>query len=169
MQIRRLTPGDAKAYHRVRLSGLRQDPTAFASSDEEERDMPEAVVADRLAVRPDRGTFGAFDEDTLVGIVTLGREDRLKQRHRGMILGMYVTPEARGKGVGRSLLTEALALARSVPGLVQLTLGVNAENPAAIALYDSLGFRRCGLEPAALKVGDRLYDEVRMVLRLDGI
>ena len=167
MQVRRLTPDDAQIYRQVRLRALREEPTAFSSSYDEERDLPEAVTADRLRALPDRGTFGAFDEDRLVGIVTLAREDRAKLRHRGMIFGMYVAPEMRGKGVARQLLSEALALARSVPGLLLVSLGVNAENAAAIALYESLGFESWGLDPDAMMVGEWLYDERYMCCRLD--
>jgi RimJ/RimL family protein N-acetyltransferase len=166
VQVRRLTPDDVQAYRQVRLRALREEPTAFSSSYDEERDLPDAVIAGRLRVLPDRGTFGAFDEDRLVGIVTLGREDRAKLRHRGMIFGMYVAPEMRGKGVARQLLSEALALARSVPGLLLVSLGVNAENLAAIALYESLGFESWGLDPDAMMVGDRRYDERYMCCRL---
>jgi hypothetical protein len=35
-------------------------------------------------------------------------------------------------------------------------------------LYRSLGFESFGVEPRAMRVGDRFYDEEHMVLRLDG-
>lgn len=68
----------------------------------------------------------------------------------------------RGKGIGRKLLAQALALAESVPGLLQVNLSVNANNPAAISLYESLGFQTFGREPGAMKIGNSLYDELHM-------
>uniref|UniRef100_A0A0S4UYH3 Acetyltransferase n=1 Tax=Ralstonia solanacearum TaxID=305 RepID=A0A0S4UYH3_RALSL len=41
------------------------------------------------------------------------------------------------------------------------------ENPRAQALYRSVGFEVFGVEPRALCVGGRFYDEAHMVLRLD--
>jgi hypothetical protein len=34
-------------------------------------------------------------------------------------------------------------------------------------LYQLLGFEVYGLEPRAIRIGNRFYDEQRMVLRLD--
>jgi RimJ/RimL family protein N-acetyltransferase len=44
---------------------------------------------------------------------------------------------------------------------------VNAENVRARNLYLSLGFKPFGLEPRAMRVGDRYFDEEHMVLSLD--
>jgi GNAT superfamily N-acetyltransferase len=52
---------------------------------------------------------------------------------------LYVRPEARGEGVGRTLVEAVLDRARE-RGCRRVELDVNSENPAAIALYGSLGF-----------------------------
>lgn len=169
MHIRRLTPEDAPPFRTLRLSALLGEPTAFGSSYEEEAAFSSEVFADRLAEHPDQGIFGAFDDAArLIGMVALRRERMHKLRHKGMIFGMYVAPEARGTGVGRELLLHALALARSVPELLQVNLSVNAANVPAIALYESLGFERFGREPGAMKIGDVLHDELHMFWRPDG-
>jgi ribosomal protein S18 acetylase RimI-like enzyme len=79
---------------------------------------------------------------------------------------MYVTPELRGRGIGKALLAEAIALARAVPGLDQLLLTVVTVNTAARQLYHSGGFEVYGQEPHALKQGDQFWDEELMILRL---
>ncbi|MGJ7529632.1 GNAT family N-acetyltransferase [Variovorax sp. GB1P17] len=165
MHIRRLTLQDAPPFRALRLAALRDEPTSFGASYEEEAAFSPEVTVARLAEHPDQGVFGAFDGATLVGIVTLRRESASKLRHKGMIFGMYVAPEARGKGVGRSLLSQALVLAQLVPDLLQVNLCVNASNAAAIALYESLGFETFGREPGALRIGDVLHEELHMFWR----
>lgn len=164
--IRRLLPADAAAFHTLRLAGLQDTPSAFGSSWEEEHDLPLATLQGRLAEQADRGVFGAFDGERLVGLVALGRESMRKLQHKGMIWGMYVAPEARGQGVARALMDQALALARSVESLRQVNLCVNAANGPALRLYESLGFVAYGHERGAMCVDGVLHDEIHMALPL---
>jgi RimJ/RimL family protein N-acetyltransferase len=50
--------------------------------------------------------------------------------------------------------------------LLGVTLGVNTANTAAIALYESVGFEKFGLERGFLRVNGVLHDELHMVLAL---
>ena len=59
------------------------------------------------------------------------------------ILTLAVLPSARGKGLGRALMESAAAHAVTL-GAENLFLEVGGENPAALALYTSLGFQRVG-------------------------
>jgi RimJ/RimL family protein N-acetyltransferase len=89
-----------------------------------------------------------------------------KLAHKGYIWGMFVDAASRQQGVARRLMLEAIAMARTVPGLRQLNLGVKANNAAAIQLYESLGFKAFGHEAGAMLVDGVLQDEVHMSLRL---
>jgi ribosomal protein S18 acetylase RimI-like enzyme len=164
--IRRLAPGDAAAFKALRLSALQESPTAFASSVEEEKDIPLSTFEERLAFMPDQGRFGAFDGDELVGVVALGREGMKKLAHKAIIWGMYMTPACRGRGIGKALLLEAIALARTVPGIQQINLIVNADNQGAVALYEALGFNTFGREANAGMVDGALHDDLHMCLHL---
>ncbi len=166
MHIRRLGPADAAIFQAFRLAALQDAPTAFGSSYEEEKDFPSSVIEGRLSPNPDRGPFGAFRSEELVGVVALGRENMKKLAHKALIWGMYVKPEHRGKGIAKALLEEALSLARSVPEVRQVNLSVNARNTDAIRLYESFGFRSFGHEPGALSINGELHDELHMCLRL---
>jgi ribosomal protein S18 acetylase RimI-like enzyme len=166
MLIRRLTPADAAAFQAFRLAGLQDAPAAFGSSFQEEKDFPASVIESRLAVKPDRGPFGAFQGEEMVGLVALGRENLKNLAHKALIWGMYVKPEHRGKGIAKALLEEALSLARSVPEVLQVNLSVNAGNLSAIRLYESFGFKVFGCEPGALRINGELHDELHMFLRL---
>lgn len=59
------------------------------------------------------------------------------------VLTLAVDPAARRQGVGRALMTAALAIARG-EGAEACFLEVAADNPGAEALYAGLGFRAAG-------------------------
>lgn len=167
MLIRRLVPTDAAAYQALRLAALRECPSAFGSSYEEERDTPLATIEGHLAPDSGRNRFGAFEGPELVGVIGVGREDARKLRHKGFIRGMYVAPGHRAKGAGKQLLEQAVAFAATMEGLRKITLAVTAGNAAALALYESAGFEVFGHEAGAMLVDGVLYDEVRMVRILE--
>lgn len=166
MIIRRLTPEDAPACRRLRLQSLRESPTAFSGSYEEESVRPLEFFAHRLAPDDNVWPLGAFRGKRLVGIVTLVRDGQLKARHKAALYGMYVAPASRGLGIGRLLLTDAIALARKLQGVRQVRIGVVSANRPALRLYRSVGFVEYGKERQALLIDGRFYDEILMVLRL---
>jgi ribosomal protein S18 acetylase RimI-like enzyme len=59
---------------------------------------------------------------------------------------LYVVPEQRGRGIGRSLMESALDLARA-EGAAYMDLGTSEADVAARGLYESLGFSRRGGKP----------------------
>jgi ribosomal protein S18 acetylase RimI-like enzyme len=71
---------------------------------------------------------------------------------------MYVRPEARGTGAADSLVLAVLDHARA-EGLDAVLLAVIPEATAARRLYDRHGFTVYGVEPGALRSGDRFYDD----------
>jgi len=125
-----LRPATLETVRPLRLRALREDPDAFGSTLEREQDRPDADwdfwVRDSLI---------AFDGDTAVGMANLKVDGDHAQ-----LFGMWVAPEARGRGVGE-LLVDAL-IARS--GDRPITLCVAETAPAARRLYERLGFRPTG-------------------------
>jgi ribosomal protein S18 acetylase RimI-like enzyme len=163
MQIRVLAPSDAPGFQALRLRGLQECPEAFASSYEEEVDTPLNEVESRLQAKPDSAVFGAFKGSELCGLAGLQREAMVKLAHKSFIWGVYVAPEARGKGVGALIVVHALEYAATTLGTRQVNLGVNTKNLAALSLYKKLGFVEYGLERGYLIVGGVLQDEYQMV------
>lgn len=169
MEIRLLDRHDAAAYQALRLQALRDSPHAFSASYEEEAGRSVDEVAARIAPAAD-GTvcvFGLFEDDTLAGLVALIHPPREKLRHGAELAGMYVAPAYRRRGLGAALLRVAIAHARSLDGVCQLGLSVNAANVAAQALYRSLGFVSWGVQPRALRIDGVFHDEEHLLLRFD--
>lgn len=165
MEIRFLTPDDAAEWLRLRLEALEGDPAAFSASLEEYRSLSVDEVKKRLWSGADAFVVGAFEGDRMVGMAGFFRDRGPKSRHKGRVWGVYVTPEARGKGVGRKMMKALLERGMAVDGVEQVLLSVAATQEAAIRLYRSLGFESFGREPRALKIGEQFVDEEYMILR----
>jgi ribosomal protein S18 acetylase RimI-like enzyme len=165
MSVRVLTEADAAEFQALRLRSLKEHPEAFGSSFEAESGMPVEQFAKFLSSE-DRPWFGAFHEDRLVGIVGLMRAPGDKTRHRAMISGMYVAPEARSLGLGQALMDAAMSQARSTNGLEDVNLAVTVGNDAARHIYIKSGFKPYSIDPRYLKVGDQYFDIEWMILRI---
>ncbi|HLZ22584.1 MAG TPA: GNAT family N-acetyltransferase [Ktedonobacterales bacterium] len=164
MTIRVLTEPDAETYQALRLRSLKEDPDPFGATYDEWVNRPMAQVTERLRnATPEAYLLGAFEGDTLAGIIAFTRDTMRKFRHKGSITSMYVAPEARGKGLARALLIDVIARGRELAGLEQITLSVVSDNTAARNLYLSAGFEIFGTERHAMKDGDRYLDEDFMV------
>ncbi|MDD1498996.1 GNAT family N-acetyltransferase [Agrobacterium sp. CNPSo 3708] len=157
----RLNANDAAVFKKIRLQALLEHAEAFGASWEDENGQPESVVAERL--ESGHVIAGICEDGTMVGTIGIRHSKGQKTLHIASIWGMYVSPFARGMGLGRRLLDAALAEAG--PLVKSVRLCVEANNTAAIKLYEAAGFKRWALEVEALKVGDVFYDEILM--RLD--
>ena len=164
MQIRSLGEVEAALYRKIRLNALKNDPDVFGSSYEKEASLPLETFKAKLAPAKDKFVLGAFQENGLMGIVTFVREGDLKNRHKGNIFGMYVSPETRGQGVAKALMEQLIDRSKNLDGLEQIKLSVVSTNEAAKQLYMSFGFEVYGVEPNAMKVNSQYLDEDLMVL-----
>jgi ribosomal protein S18 acetylase RimI-like enzyme len=138
VNVRRISPDEGPLLRDIRLRALRDSPTAFAMTHEEEAAYPaelwDEAALTRSSSPTDTTLFCEIDE-TVVGLVGgyLAAEGWFR------LVSMWVEPESRGRGVGRSL-TEALVDVAGATGAPEMRLWVNAANGPAIGLYRSIGF-----------------------------
>jgi ribosomal protein S18 acetylase RimI-like enzyme len=160
--VKILGPEDAGAFRALRLEALERHPCAFAAAHEEESGQSAADVAARLA---SQAVFGSFVDRALVGVAGFATPALAKKRHKGLLWGVYVGERLRGHGLGRALVARVIEHARE--RVAQLHASVVTGNAVACRLYRDLGFVTYGIEPRALKVGERYFDQALMVLMLD--
>ena len=151
MEIRRLTPSEGVAHRDLMIEASREANDAFYSTAEERAAMPLSFWEQRVA-HPDGLTigFGAFEGEAMVGTAIVEFRTRTKTRHRSRLVGMYVTPSFRGRGLGKQLVEAAIEEARSRSGVRVMTLTATEGNDAAVSLYERCGFQIYGVEPMAM-------------------
>lgn len=104
-------------------------------------------------------------EGELVGILTL-EGARRRNVHHTAVLGITVTREWRGQGIGRRLIEHAIAWARATNILTRIELHVFARNTSAIHLYESCGFVVEGVRRRAVIRDGEYLDDLVMALLL---
>jgi ribosomal protein S18 acetylase RimI-like enzyme len=161
--VRRLVVADAQALRHLRLEALQVAPEAFNSSYEEEAARPFEWF-ESVATGPDRNAmFGVFHDGALVGMAGFVAGERLKEHHKGTLVGVYVQPPFRRRRLARRLVEAVIAHAAQHVRVLNATVGVG--NPSARALYRDLGFATYGTEPQALCLDDRFI--ANDLIRLD--
>ncbi len=167
MHVARLQPSNASQYRKLMLEAYELAADAFTSTAEERAVEPESFWIKRIADPTGMSAaFGAFEDQELVGTVALEYSAKPKTKHKALVIGMYVTPAARGMKAGRQLLEAALKEARAREGIVLLTLTATEGNEPALNLYTSAGFEAFGTEPMAILTPGGYKAKVHMWLPL---
>lgn len=156
-EIRELSVEDWQIYRSARLSSLKDSPDSFGSTLEREALFSESDWKSRL--NPDPVTHSVFPliaeaEGKAVGLAfgLIWASDP-KVTH---VFQMWISPEARGRGIGRAMLDSIIIWAET-SHCELIALSVTTLNNAAVGLYQTSGFSSTGqVEPlregSALKV-----------------
>jgi putative acetyltransferase len=155
LKIRRAMQGDKEAIWRAHGSAIRGKCAAHYP--------PEVIEIWAGGLRPekyaeaiDRYEFFVAEEDgVVVGFGELGQE-------AGAIQGLYVSPEAEGRGVGRELLRTLEERARA-HGLKSLSLTSSLN---AVAFYERAGFHAVEeltetIGPGVERASVRMFKELK--------
>jgi GNAT superfamily N-acetyltransferase len=145
LAVRRLEPEQWPRWRELRLRALAESPDAFGSTHDEEVRHPDETWRERTralaAPAGDRAMFVAVDQAGGDWIGCAGAyTDTGGTLH---LISMWVAPEHRGAGAGRSLVQAVIDWARAA-GHERLRLDVFREQAPAIRLYGRMGFRPTG-------------------------
>jgi GNAT superfamily N-acetyltransferase len=154
-----MTPDDWERVRRLRLVALADSPDVFSSTLAREEAFGEESWRARLSgptqftaeagqrnvwldmSAPNQAvTFIAESAGEDVGMATALVVD---EPDTALVVGVWVSPAARGQGVAPQLFGEMFAWARD-RGLTRVTLDVGDANATAQKLYANLGFRPTG-------------------------
>ena len=160
--IRQLTSEEWPLWKSIRLEALEKVPEAFGSSFEDETLRSDANWQDSLK---NSDIFGVFQGDELVGTAGVFYHQQTKLQHKAGLFGVYIQPRCRGLGLAGKLIATIIEHAKAKA--LQLYCAVVVGNASALKLYQHHGFVQIGVEPRALKVGEKFYDEILMVRKLD--
>ena len=99
-----LKASDATQYRKLMLHAYEFAADAFTTTAAERAAEPESFWVKRIADPSGLSlAFGTFEGQELVGTVALEFSAKPKTKHKALVIGMYVSPEARGTGAGRAL------------------------------------------------------------------
>lgn len=136
----------------------------------EPREVPEAAILER---RIRAGTKNASEVlfvvkggDDISGYMFLCQDVRIRGHGVGTI-AMGVHPSMQAKGVGSSLVTEAIMWAKQ-HAFYRLQLQVQTSNSRAVRLYEKFGFETEGTFRRSICIRGEYRDKYQMVLFLDG-
>lgn len=161
--VREVGPDDWRALREIRLAALQEAPYAFASTYAREAAFGETDWQRRIS---NGITFFAYL--TAAGGVPADGGDPAglagtfqDEPGTAELVGMWVRPQARGRGVGEALVSAVSDWARA-RGLAALHLWVTETNSPARRLYERCGFKPTGerqplpSDPSLPELGMRL-------------
>ena len=163
--VRRIRADEWRRYRQLRLEALKDSPLAFVEQYDEALTRPDSYWQDRVArnaAGTASGTFVAVHAGEFAGKVSCFVEPEITDRVSGHIVGVYVTPRLRGRGVIDPLMTVVIRWARAEPGADRIRLFVMENNERAAACYRRLGFVFTGASMAYPP--DPTYTELEMEL-----
>lgn len=163
VRLRALEPSDADALYEIE-----NDPAAEESSDYM---APLSLALLReYASGYDANPFGAGQLRLIVecGGEAAGVADLydISLRDLTACVGIYLLPRFRGRGLGTAALRRLERQAFTRLGLQALCARVSEDNDASLRLFDSAGWRRCGVLPHWRRSGVSRRTDVALYVRL---
>ena len=155
--VRPMTTADASAVLAIYQAGLDGGHASFEDTAPSWDDFDASKLrAHRLVAADERGTVLGWAAVSPVSARTV---------YAGVVEhSVYVDPQARGRGVARSLLA-ALIASTEAAGIWTIQSGIFAENTASLALHQRAGFRVIGTRERVGRHHDRWRDVILLERR----
>jgi phosphinothricin acetyltransferase len=157
VEVRPLLPSDWPAVAAIFAEGIATGDATFETTVPEWKDWNGRHL-------PGHRYVVEIDGDVVGWIAVVPYSSRAAYRGVGEE-SVYVSERARGRGVGRALLTKLIESARE-GGLWTLQAGIFPENEASLALHRAHGFREVGRRARIGELGGVWRDVVLLELRL---
>ena len=158
--VRRIRSEDVELLRHVRLAALKDSPKAFGETLEGARSADWPARAVDGAAFSDRAVFIALAGSRPIGMVFVRSSPPPEPAFLG---AMWVDPEFRGNGIGRSLVQQGFDFLR-VAGQRELSFWVTRGHDDVVAFYRRLGFRATGATSTLRAGSGILIDELRCSL-----
>ena len=158
MILRDATAADVPAIAAIWNPIVRDTAITFWP-DERSHDQIAALIAERQAAG--QAFIVAADGDRLLGFSTYSQFRGGAGYARSMEHTIHAAPDARGRGVGRAMLTAVQDLARQ-RGHRILIGGITGSNDGSIAFHRAMGYAEWGRIPAAGWKFGQFHDLVLM-------
>jgi ribosomal protein S18 acetylase RimI-like enzyme len=142
--IEQLSPHRAMHLKRVRLTALKDTPSAFSSTytRESQRSNGDWLKVASAWNSGQSVFYIAMDEGAPCGMIA-GKFDEIAPR-RAWVLSMWVAPAHRRTGLGARLMDEVERWALNL-AICELYLHVTSNNSTAQNFYEKCGFTRTGI------------------------
>ncbi|KPP88688.1 MAG: phosphinothricin acetyltransferase [Rhodobacteraceae bacterium HLUCCO07] len=148
--IRPARPGDAASIATIWNHVIRDTTVTFTTEEKTEAGLC-AMMTDRAP-----GFVVAQESGAIIGFATYGTFRNGPGYAHTRELTIQLAPEARGRGLGRALMS-ALEEAARADGVHVLMAGISGANPGSVAFHARLGFETCGtLREVGCKWGEWL-------------
>jgi GNAT superfamily N-acetyltransferase len=159
--VRVLDESEWSLYREIRLRALAESPGSFTATLADEVDREEQFWRDRMTrsqrLLAERGPVAE-------GVVSLGPYKQ--EPSAAEVFGLYVVPEARGKGVAWRLVEAAAALATQ-QAYQQLYYWVGTDNGRAVGFANNFGFRITDYRRPTRPSDPEPGEEIAMVFSLE--
>lgn len=149
------------------INAISREKTFITYQGEQISEMEETVFLDGELTKIENNravlllVFAGENADKLIGVGNINLQDKIES-HLGL-LGMSISQEYRGKGLGSLLLQSLLAQAeKQLPELKVIRLTVFGNNPVAQKLYEKNGFVEYGRLPGGIRHNDTFVDSILM-------
>jgi L-amino acid N-acyltransferase YncA len=158
MQIRDALPADLSDITRIYADSVLNGTASYELTPPDQSEMARRFSA----IRDNGYPYLVAAEDGAVLGYAYASAFRTRPAYRWLVEdSIYLAPQSRGRGVGRTLLTTLIGRCEAL-GFRQMVAVIGGAHPASIAAHHKAGFVNCGMISGAGHKQGRWLDTVFM-------